>query len=247
MHLLSPQHLAASSGIVGASGPAGVGFALAAQHLRPGSLAVAFFGDGAMNQGMMMEAMNLAVAWKLALLFVCKDNAWAVTTRSSSVTGGSLANRARCFGMPSIEVDGGDVKAVWHAARELIESARNGRGPAFLQAHCPRLEGHLLGDQLLRIARREKMPEVGQLLRAVTRTKGTSPKGRAKSVADITSLIRQATEGHGTPGSDPLQRTRQELTSDVRHLEELEDEVKREIQRAVEEALQPPQAEEGIQ
>ena len=70
MHLYSRQHLAASSGIVGASGPAGVGFGLAAQYLRPGTCAVAFFGEGAMNQGMLLESMNLAVAWNLPVFFV---------------------------------------------------------------------------------------------------------------------------------------------------------------------------------
>jgi len=71
MHLFSPQHLAASSGIVGASAPAAVGFALAALRLRPGTLAVAFFGEGAINQGMLLEAFNLAAVWKLPVLFVC--------------------------------------------------------------------------------------------------------------------------------------------------------------------------------
>ncbi|MFQ6115354.1 MAG: thiamine pyrophosphate-dependent enzyme [bacterium] len=97
MHLFSPQHLTVSSAIVGVSGPAAVGFALAAQPLRPGTLAVAFFGEGAMNQGMLMESMNLAVVWKLSVLFVCKDNEWAITTRSPSVTGGKLVDRAKCF------------------------------------------------------------------------------------------------------------------------------------------------------
>src|SRR4030042_416765 len=72
MHLFSPAHLAASSGIVGAAGPAAVGFALANLHLRPGKVAVAFFGEGATNQGMLLESWNLAAAWKLPVLFVCK-------------------------------------------------------------------------------------------------------------------------------------------------------------------------------
>ncbi len=76
------EHLAASSGIVGAAGPAAAGFALAANHLRPGSVSVAFFGDGAMNQGMLMESLNLASAWKLPVLFVCKDDGWAITTQA---------------------------------------------------------------------------------------------------------------------------------------------------------------------
>lgn len=82
MHLFSPEHLCASSGIVGASGPLASGFALACQHLRPCKLAVAFFGEGAMNQGMLLESLNLAAAWKLPVIFVCKDNRLAITTPS---------------------------------------------------------------------------------------------------------------------------------------------------------------------
>jgi pyruvate dehydrogenase E1 component alpha subunit len=94
MHLFSPEHLAASSGIVGSSGPAGVGFALAGRYLRPGTLALSFFGEGAVNEGMMMEAFNLAVTWQLPVIFVCKDNDWSITTKSTSVRGGDLITRA---------------------------------------------------------------------------------------------------------------------------------------------------------
>ena len=75
MHLFSKQYLAASSGIVGASGPAAAGFGLAAEILRPGAVAVAFFGEGTMNQGMMMESINLAAAWNLPVLFVASVSA----------------------------------------------------------------------------------------------------------------------------------------------------------------------------
>jgi pyruvate dehydrogenase E1 component alpha subunit len=95
--------MAASSGIVGATGPAASGFGLAAKHLRPGKVAIAFFGEGAMNQGMLLESLNLAVAWNLPVVFVCKDNAWAITTPSSSVTGGALLDRAASFGMPAVQ------------------------------------------------------------------------------------------------------------------------------------------------
>ena len=73
MHLFSKQHLVASSGIVGASGPTAAGFALAAQYLKSRSIAVSFFGDGAINQGMLLESFNLAQVWNLPVLFVCKD------------------------------------------------------------------------------------------------------------------------------------------------------------------------------
>ena len=138
---LFPAHLTASSGIVGASGPAAAGFALAAQYLRPEAAAVAFFGEGAMNQGMLMEAMNLAVVWKLPVLFVCKDNEWAITTPASSRHAAKLVERARGFGMPGRRVDGSDVEAVWDTTDEALERARAGDGPTFIHAQCVHLEG----------------------------------------------------------------------------------------------------------
>lgn len=137
MHLFSPEHLAASSGIVGATGPLASGFALAAQYLRPENLAVAFFGEGAMNQGMLMESLNLAVIWKLPVLFVCKDNEWAITTRSRSVTGKDLIERAKGFGMPALEVDGTDVEAVWHAAGRGWKRQEAERAPFFYSPIVP--------------------------------------------------------------------------------------------------------------
>ena len=166
MHLFSPEHLAASSGIVGSSGPVAAGFALAAQSLRPENLAVAFFGEGAMNQGMLVEALNLAVAWKLPVLFVCKDNQWAITTPSHSVTGGNLIDRAKAFGMPAMEIDGTDVEAVWNAAGQGADRARNGNGPTFLLAHCPRLEGHFLMIGQIRTDQdRDPLDQIQQRLR----------------------------------------------------------------------------------
>jgi len=79
MHLFSKEHLIASSGIVGASAPAAIGFAMAGRKLRPGSISIAFMGEGAMNQGMVMESFNLAAVWNLPVLFVCKDNDWSIS------------------------------------------------------------------------------------------------------------------------------------------------------------------------
>jgi len=194
MHLFSPQHLAASSGIVGSSGPLAAGFALAAQYLRPGNLAVAFFGEGAMNQGMLVETLNLAVAWKLPMLFVCKDNEWAVTTRSHHVTGGNLVERAKGFGMPALEVDGTDVEAVWDATAKGAARARKRNGPTFLLAGCPRPEGHFLGDPLLR----GQMGDLaGPLLRSVSAKKGASPGGRIASLGTVGSMIGQIAADRG--------------------------------------------------
>ncbi len=240
MHLLVPEYFAASSGIVGATGPLAAGFALAAQYLRPGNLAVAFFGDGAMNQGMLMESLNLAVVWKLPVLFVCKDNEWAITTRSHSMTGGNLVERAKSFGMPTTEMDGSDVEEVWNAAGKSVEKVRNGDGPVFLLAHCSRLEGHFLGDPLLRILRKpiEKIKDMsGPLLRSITAKSGVPLSERMAGLGTTMSTIRQtAREQHGER-RDPVELTRSRLAKEKSRLEELHKEVNEEIKRAVGKAL----------
>jgi pyruvate dehydrogenase E1 component alpha subunit len=138
MHLFSKEHLAASSGIVGASGPAAAGFALASKYLRPGKIGVAFFGEGALNQGMLMESMNLAVVWKLPVLFVCKDDGWAITTITAETSGTSPIPRAKGLGLRTYHADGLEVESVWNAAREAVASIRDGMGPAIrLCPHYP--------------------------------------------------------------------------------------------------------------
>lgn len=177
MHLFYPRMPAASSGIVGASGPMGAGFALAAKLLRPGTVSVSFFGEGAMNQGMLLETLNLASAWKLPHIFVCKDNGWAITTRSRRVTGGDLARRASSFGIPVKRVDGRRVEAVWAAAGTLVSRARRGGGPGFLLARCPRPEGHFLGDPLLRVYR-EPLRQAVEIFPSLIRSLAGSPRLR---------------------------------------------------------------------
>jgi pyruvate dehydrogenase E1 component alpha subunit len=240
MHLFSPSHLAASSGIVGASGPAAAGFALAAQHLRPGAVAVAFFGEGAMNQGMLLEALNLAVVWKLPVLFVCKDDGWAITTRAFVVAGGNLAGRARAFGMRTRGVDGSDVKAVWAAAQEALGRARAGDGPTFLHARCVHLEGHFLGDPLLRVARRplrQMRQMAGSLLKSTFARKGVSKRERIGNVKTTLSFIATSARERSSKQDDPLVRTRRELETDGARLEQLEAAVAQEIQAALETTL----------
>ncbi|UCF61876.1 MAG: thiamine pyrophosphate-dependent dehydrogenase E1 component subunit alpha [Anaerolineaceae bacterium] len=241
MHLYSREHLCASSGIVGSSGPAGAGFALAAQYLRPGTLAIAFFGEGAINQGMLLESMNLAVAWQLPLLFVCKDDKWSISTRSASVTGGELVERARGFGLHTVEVDGADVEAVWHSAGEAMKRTRDGGGPTFLHAHCVHLEGHHLGFFLFRVGRdqiKEMIPLLGPLLRSATRRKGGSSRERIRSLTDIATRPRDAVKEQTQKEKDPLYRTRQKLISDRDRLEALEAEINVEIQDVMEVALE---------
>jgi pyruvate dehydrogenase E1 component alpha subunit len=240
MHLFSKEHLAASSGIVGASGPAAVGFALAAQYLRPGKVALAFFGEGAMNQGMLLEAMNLAMVWKLPVVFICKDSKWAITTLSASVTSGSLVERALSFGMASMKVDGNDVEAVWNTAEEAIKRARAKQGPTFLHATCSHPEGHFLGDPLLRIARhpvKEMKKVAGPLLKSVTKVKGGSVIERTGGLGTVTSLIGKTTKEQVFDQKDPLKVVRSKLEADKDRLKKLEESVNEEIQNVVNNVL----------
>jgi pyruvate dehydrogenase E1 component alpha subunit len=237
MHLMSRRHIAASSGIVGASGPLACGFALANQQLRPDRVAVAFFGEGAMNQGMLMESLNLAGCWRLPVVFVCKDNGMAITTPSQSVTSGDLPERVRGFGIPAVEVDGADAEAVWQAASEAILRARRGGGPGYLHASCVRPEGHFLGDPLLRIVRRpvtELRAKVGPLTRAASSPQGAGVAQRAASLGGITTMVARAA---GMRGRDPVRRHRARLEIDRGRLEALENEVESAVRAAVEEAL----------
>ena len=236
MHLFSREHLAASSGIVGASGPAATGFALAAKHLRPGTIALAFFGEGAMNQGMLLEAMNLAVVWKLPVIFVCKDSKWAITTVSATVTGGDLAERAASFGMPAKKVDGTDVEAVWNAAQDAIKQARSGKGPSFMLAACPHPEGHFLGDPLLRIARKpvqEIMNVAGPLMKSVTKMKGGSVAKRTGGLGKVSTLISKTAKEQIIPPKDPLKTVSRKLKSDRNRLKTINRAVAEEIDRIV--------------
>ena len=234
MHLFSSEHLAASSGIVGSSGPLAAGFALAAQYLNPGRVSVAFFGDGASNQGMLLESFNLASAWQLPLIFVCKDNNWAITTPSAKVTGGSLLDRARSFGLEAAEVDGSDVEAVYSSAGRMIGRARDGDGPSFILARCPRLEGHFLGDPLRNA---DMMALAGPLMTAFAAQPGAGIAERAYSLGTLLSLVGKSTLEKNWPRHDPVDRARRKLRSQNTSLDALEKEVAAEIALALETAL----------
>ncbi len=216
MHLFSREHLAASSGIVGAACPAAVGFALANRQLRPGAIAVAFFGEGAMNQGMVMEALNLAAAWTLPLVVICKDNDWAITTESHAVTGGDLADRARALGVPAESVDGTDPEAVHSALARLVPDVRDGAGPRFLLAGCPRLDGHMAGfimDRLAHSPIRQGTALLGRVAAAAT-ARGGGLREKASSLGDMARTLKRARTDHRDNSEDPLRTVARRLEPD---------------------------------
>jgi pyruvate dehydrogenase E1 component alpha subunit len=240
MHLFSPAHLAASSGIVGSAAPLAAGFALAAKRLRPRRVSVAFFGEGACNQGMLLEALNLAAGWSLPTIFVCKDNGWAITTRSSSVTGGDLVERARAFGWTACQADGLDVEAVSETAGRAFRDVRAGKGPRFLHFPCSRLDGHFLGDPLLRTARRpfsEGRPALRKVTSALFSRGGGGAGARTAGVAHILKTLNAARKARPDPGADPLARARKVLEKSPRDVSGMEAEIDRLVSEAVEKAL----------
>lgn len=242
MHLFAPEKLAASSGIVGASAPAAVGFALAGQMLRPGSLAVAFFGESATSQGMLMEAFNLAVVWKLPVVFVCKDNGLGITTPSESAVAGNLLARAKAFGMRAWEVDGADVGAVWCVSQAAMRQARAGHGPAFIWAHCVHLEGHFLGDGLLDMFRRPLYSfrkRIWPMIRSFFSRRGAAWGERIASMRQILGVV-VGSQRQTARQNDPLLRTRQLLHAEnSQRLDGLEAAIRAEIGQVVEMALRP--------
>jgi TPP-dependent pyruvate/acetoin dehydrogenase alpha subunit len=130
-------------GIVGGSIAAGTGAALAAQLTGDGSVAVAFFGDGAVNQAYFHECLNLAAVRRLPIVYACENNLYGEWTAMERVTaGGRVGTRAGAYDIPASDVDGNDVLAVREAAREAVARAREGGGPTFLECRTYRHKGH---------------------------------------------------------------------------------------------------------
>ena len=136
-----------ANGILGAGAPLICGAGLAAQKLGHDGVGITFFGDGASNQGTVLESMNLAAIWNLPVIFVVENNGYAESTSVDyAVASDSYVDRATGFGMPGITVDGTDFFAVYEAAGEVIRRAREGGGPSLLECRMIRFFGHFEGD-----------------------------------------------------------------------------------------------------
>src|SRR5262249_3068697 len=117
-------------------------------------VAVTFFGDGGVNQGVLHETMNLAALWHLPLVFACENNGYAVTFPQEQSTAGSVVARAAAYGMASEQVDGMDVEAVLDAARRAVATAREGGGPTFLEFLTYRFYGHHTAERTMKLGYR---------------------------------------------------------------------------------------------
>jgi len=147
MHIADPAtgNLGANAIVAGSAGIA-TGAAFSAKHEGKGQVAVCFFGEGALGQGVVYEVMNLAALWKLPVLYVCENNYYTEYTHYSETLAGDLLERGRAFGVPSEAVDGQDVRAVYASATKLVARARRGEGPSFLVCNTYRYSGHHVGD-----------------------------------------------------------------------------------------------------
>ncbi len=148
MHIADVEkgNLGANAIVAGGIGIA-AGAALAAKMQKNGRVAISFFGDGASNEGVTHEVMNMASLWKLPVVFICENNGYGISVpqwQSTSVK--DIAVRAKAYDMPGVVVDGNDVLAVAKAAKEAIDRARAGEGPTLIECKTYRWLGHWTGD-----------------------------------------------------------------------------------------------------
>jgi len=135
-----------ANAIVGGSAGMATGAAMSAKMRGTDQVAVCFFGDGALGQGLLYETMNMASLWQLPVIYVCENNQYNEYTHYSETTAGQVTARAQAFGMHAETIDGQDVKTVHAAGLKLADRARRGGGPAFLHCQTYRFHGHHVGD-----------------------------------------------------------------------------------------------------
>jgi acetoin:2,6-dichlorophenolindophenol oxidoreductase subunit alpha len=188
MHIADmDKHMLGANGIVGGGMGLATGAALTALLQQTGSVAICFFGDGALEQGILHETTNLAAIWKLPVVFVCENNQYAMSANAAwSVAGGDPAKRAAGYGIPGVTVDGMDLFAVNAQASEFVERARRGEGPAYLVCNTYRFHGHHAGDPLN--YREKEEVDRWRLQDPIANAKRVAIESRAMTEAEIAEL-----------------------------------------------------------
>jgi TPP-dependent pyruvate/acetoin dehydrogenase alpha subunit len=192
MHIadMTLGHLGANA-IVGGGISHVVGAGLSYKRLKKDAVSVAFFGDGAMQQGVLYESMNMAALWDLPVLFVCINNQYGMGTRIDRATRNiAFEKRAEAFGLQAEMVDGEDVEAVFHAAQGLVDAARGGK-PGFMTVSCFRFFGHGRKDKSpYRTAEEE---EIGRKRDPIARTRATLTTRNLASEAELDAIDAEVT------------------------------------------------------
>jgi len=195
MNVTSLEHrLIGCFGIVGGSIAAATGAALAVR--RTGNVAVAYFGEGATNQAYFFECLNFAATLNLPIVFVCENNVYSEYTRTSDLSGGDILSRAVSLGVPAEQVDGMDVWLVRECAGRAVARARNGNGPAFIEAMTYRFVGHSRSDPAKYRPdgelERWKLRDPLKLCRERLMSEGIAPSDLDAIEAEVTSEIEAA-------------------------------------------------------
>jgi len=166
MHFTDPAvGLLGANAIVAAGVPHAAGAALASQLQKKDNVALAYFGEGAANQGVFLETLNLAVIWKLPLILICENNLYSEMTPSHETTSVvETYKRASAFGFDSIQIDGNDVELMYNTVDQAAAKARSGGGPIYIEAMTYRLWGHMMGD-----------PEIYRTKEEVSKAKENEP------------------------------------------------------------------------
>lgn len=185
-----------ANGIVGAGTPFAAGHAWAAREAGGDGVAVTFFGDGGLNQGVVLETMNLAALWRLPVLFVCENNGYAVTLSAARSTAGSAVGRAAAFGMRAEEVDGMDAEVVHAAAQAAVGRARQGEGPSLLECRTYRYFGHHTAERTMGLTYRSEEEIAEWRRRDPLEVTGArlAPERRAAIDAEVETLLAEAVD-----------------------------------------------------
>ena len=183
-----------ANAIVGAAAPIAVGAAWAAQRSGSGKVVATFFGDGGLNQGVLLEALNLAGLWQLPVLFICENNGYATTMPTHTGVAGTAVGRAEAFGIPAATVDGMDVEEVRDAAAEAAGLARRGEGPSLIECMTYRFGPHHTMEYRIKLSYRtqEEIDEWRTRDPLDIQGRRISPAVRDQLDAEIDELMAQA-------------------------------------------------------
>lgn len=218
MHLFSPEiGMMGTSGIVGPCILQACGGGYSSKLLQNGSVGVAFFGDGAVNNGAFHEGLNMASIWKLPVLFICENNQYATEVPFSYSSGNpSVGSRGAAYGIPGITVDGNDVLEIFRVAGEAVERARSGGGPTLIECKTYRVRAHAegMGDFTYRTREevaswKEKCP-IARLRHEATSGEGEAARQRqfAEIDREVSELVREARAfAEASPVPDPSSAT----------------------------------------
>lgn len=198
-----------ANAIVAGGVPIAVGAALASKMQNNGKVAISFFGDGATNEGVFHESLNLAAVWKLPVVFICENNGYGISVpqwQSTAVK--DISVRAKAYDIPGVTVDGNDVEAIAKAAKKAIDRARKGEGPTLIECKTYRIYGHWTGDPTPYRTREEveewKKKDPIKRLRKVLEADGVKAAELDKIEQDAADAIAKAAEfALNSPEPDP--------------------------------------------